>query len=143
MSNNLRTDFLQAEDTLLALLNEDPSGLEKFSEVWTTLAGRLSLAGQEVDEETIIVAHRVSSRIEFIAKQFLELHEKTDVYSLALQDDLNELVTKISLADEDVSAHECMTRPIFSCFSSYYVASAKSTDSSAFFYSTRLCVAVA
>jgi hypothetical protein len=116
MSNNLRTDFLQAEDTLLTLLNEDPSGLEDFFEVWTALAGRLSLAGQEVDEETLIVAHRVSSRIEFIAKQVLELHEKTDAYSFALQNDLNELVTKISLAEEDVSAHECMTRPIFSCF---------------------------
>jgi len=87
-------------------ISQGPEALDVFNRSWSTLMAEFHEATcrNTVDDETLSFAHQVFSRIEILAKRFLDLDEAAENVTGSLQNDLDVIFRDLSLTDDHSSA---------------------------------------
>jgi Mating-type protein beta 1 len=101
MSKSLKDQFSIIEDEFLTAISQGPAAVQAFDCSWSSLQATFEVAIKEdsVDDETFILARQIFTRIEVIARRFLELHAETEAIVSSLQSDLDVIFADLNITE--------------------------------------------
>ena len=101
LEDSLHSKLLQMEEHLLTSIARGPESVQEFERSWSAVQAMVesSFKGGLIDEETLVLAQQVVSRVEVIAQVFLDHHEESDNLAKSLQQDLEGILADLTLDD--------------------------------------------
>ncbi|KAA1467997.1 hypothetical protein DENSPDRAFT_833181 [Dentipellis sp. KUC8613] len=108
MSKTLRSRLLSSEEQLLASFTLGNVAIASFTEDWATLLFDLGAAIKlkQVDEETMTIAHVISSRVAILADSLFQLESETGKVLATVEHQASRI-----LLHDGVEAQSCTDRP--------------------------------
>ncbi|EJF66854.1 hypothetical protein DICSQDRAFT_176610 [Dichomitus squalens LYAD-421 SS1] len=98
---SLKERLLSAEDTFLSALSQGGSALTTFNKDWVALMAEVDLAvdAEALDPETSLLVQTTTYRIAMLAETSIELVELHEAYTSQFMDQLDSLMSELSLVD--------------------------------------------
>ena len=99
--HHLQAQLLDVEDSFLTSLSSGPMAIQAFSLTFSDLQAAFDkeMEQNSVDDETMTAFYQVVTRIEIIARRFVEHFEQADVLAASLRDDLDAIFANLALDD--------------------------------------------